>query len=147
LTMISRALQEGSAPAPWDDASVVRARLEATMGIAWASQCLDPHPEIASDEHTEMYIAELVSREEQLQQRGLIGAISADIFQTRPLVGAEANDDPVTVMLYGRALRQSVDTAVWVVFNWLPDLQTAGLLIRLLLDDQFDAFFAEIEKL
>ena len=147
LTMITRALQEGSAPAPWDDASVVRARLEATMGIAWASQCLDPHPEIASDEHTEMYIAELVSRVEQLQQRGLIGAISADIFQTRQLVEEAANDDPATVMLYERALRQSVDNAAWVVFNWVPDLQTAGFLTQLLLDYQFDAFFAEIEKL
>ena len=137
----------GFCPAPWDDASVVRARLEATMGIAWASQCLDPHPEIASDEHTEMYIAELVSRVEQLQQRGLIGAISADIFQTRQLVEEAANDDPATVMLYERALRQSVDNAAWVVFNWVPDLQTAGFLTQLLLDYQFDAFFAEIEKL
>ncbi len=147
LTMITRALQEGSAPAPWDDASVVRSRLEATMGIAWASQCLDPHPEIASDEHTDMYIAELISRVEQLQERGIIGAISSDIFQTRQLVEEAANDDPATVMLYERALRQSVDNAAWVVFNWVPDIQTAGFLAQLLLDYQFDAFFAEVEKL
>src|SRR5699024_6653930 len=50
LTMITRALQEGDAPEPWDD-DLVRARLEATMGIAWASQCLHPHPEVTSDKH------------------------------------------------------------------------------------------------
>lgn len=147
LTMITRAIQEGSAPAPWDNPAVVRSRLEATMGIAWASQCLDPHPEIASDDHTEMYIAELVSRVEQLQDRGIIGVISSDIFQTRELVEETANDDPATVMLYERALRQSVDNAAWVIFNWVPDLQTAGFLAQLLLDYQFNAFFAEIEKL
>src|SRR5699024_11178768 len=44
--MITRALQLGSAPAPWDDHGLVRFRLEATMSIAWASQCLSSHPEI-----------------------------------------------------------------------------------------------------
>lgn len=147
LTMITRALQEGSAPTPWDNPSVVRARLEACMGIAWASQCLDPHPEIASYEHTEMYVGELVSRVEQIQDRGIIGAISSDIFQTRQLVEEASNEDPATVMLYERALRQSVDNAAWVIFNWVPDLQTAGFLAQLLLDYQFDAYFAEVEKL
>ncbi len=94
-----------------------------------------------------MYIAELISRVVQLQEQGIIGAISSDIFQTRQLVEEAANDDPATVMLYERALRQSVDNAAWVVFNWVPDLQTAGFLAQLLLDYQFDAFFAEIEKL
>lgn len=147
LTMITRVLQEGSAPAPWDDHALVRARLEATMGIAWASQCLSPHPEIDAEEHKEMYIQELVSRVEQLQDRGIIGAISSDIFQTRQLVEDAAGEDPATVMLYERALRQSVDNAAWVIFNWVPDLQTAGFLTQLLLDYQFDAFFTEVEKL
>lgn len=147
LTMITRALQEESAPAPWDDHELVRSRLEATMGIAWASQCLSPHPEIDSDEHKEMYIQELVSRVEQLQDRGIIGAISSDIFQTRQLVEEAANEEPATVMLYERALRQSVDNAAWVIFNWVPDLQTAGFLAQLLLDYQFDLFFDEVEKL
>lgn len=147
LTMITRALQEGTAPAPWDDHAVVRARLEATMGIAWASQCLSPHPDIDSDEHREMYVQELVSRVEQLQDRGIIGAISSDVFQTRQLVEEASDEDPPTVMLYERALRQSVDNAAWVIFNWLPDLQTAGFLAQLLLDYQFDAFFDEVEKL
>lgn len=147
LTMITRALQEGSAPAPWNDEAVVRARLEATMGIAWASQCLSPHPEIASEEHTEMYVSELVARVEQVQDRGILGAISSDIFQTRQLVEEAANEDPATVMLYERALRQSVDNAAWVIFNWVPDLQTAGFLTQLLLDYQFDAFFDQVEKL
>lgn len=147
LTMITRALQEGTAPAPWDDHAVVRARLEATMGIAWASQCLSPHPDIDSGEHREMYVQELVSRVEQLQDRGIIGAISSDVFQTRQLVEEASDEDPPTVMLYERALRQSVDNAAWVIFNWLPDLQTAGFLAQLLLDYQFDAFFDEVEKL
>ena len=50
-------------------------------------------------------------------------------------------------MLYERAMRQSVDNAAWVLFNWYPDLQTAGFLAQLLLDYQFDTFFDEIETL
>ncbi|GAA2035006.1 hypothetical protein GCM10009720_14570 [Yaniella flava] len=147
LTMITRALQEGSAPAPWDDSAIVRARLEACMGVAWASQCLDPHPEIASVEHTDMYLEELVARVEQLQDRGLIATVSSEIFETRQLVENAATEEQATVMLYERALRQSVDNAAWVILNWVPGLQTAGFLTQLLLDYQFDAFFDEIEKL
>ena len=147
LTMITRVLQEGSAPAPWDDRELVRARLEATMGVAWASQCLDPHPEVDSEEHRQMYIEDLVERVEKIQDRGIIGTISADVFQTRQIVEEAANEDPATVMLYERAMRQSVDNAAWVLFNWVPDLQMAGFLAQLLLDYQFDAFFSEVETL
>lgn len=147
LTMITGVLQSGSGPAPWDDPAVVRARLEASLGIAWASQCLDPHPEVASDEHQHMYIEDLISRVEKLQTLGILGTISSDIFQTRKLVEDAAGEAPATVMLYDRALRQSVDNAAWVIFNWVPDLPTAGFLAQLLLDYQFDAFFTELEKL
>ncbi len=145
LTIITRALQEGSAPDPWDDA-LIRARLEASMGVAWASQCLHPHPDIASDEQRQMYIEDLVSRVEKLQVRGLIGTISYEVFQTRELVEKANEDDPAIAMLYDRAMRQSIDNAAWVLFNWVPDLQTAGFLAQLLLNYHFDAFFAEIEK-
>ncbi|MFD6814329.1 hypothetical protein [Enteractinococcus coprophilus] len=147
LTMMTRALQEGAAPAPWDDPAVVRARLEATMGVAWASQCLDPHPEVDSEEHRHMYIEDLVGRVEKIQERGIIGTISADIFQTRQIVEEARSEDPATVMLYERAMRQSVDNAAWVIFNWVPDLPTAGFLAQLLLDYQFDAFFSETETM
>lgn len=146
LTMITRALREGSAPEPWDD-DLVRARLEATMGIAWASQCLDPHPEVASDEHRQMYIEDLVERVEKLQERGMIGTISAEVFETRQLVEEAAEGDPAVTMLYERAMRQSVDNAAWVLFNWVPDLQQAGFLAQALLDYQFDVFFDEVESL
>lgn len=147
LTMLTRALQEDSAPAPWNDHTLVRARLEATMGIAWASQCMDPHPEVDSEEHRAMYIEDLVGRVEKIQQRGIIGTISADVFQTRQLVEEAANEDPATVMLYERAMRQSIDNAAWVLFNWVPDLQRAGFLAQLLLDYQFDTFFSETETM
>lgn len=147
LTMITRALQEDAAPAPWNDPALVRARLEATMGVAWASQCLDPHPEVDSEDHRQMYIEDLVGRVEKIQERGIIATISAEIFQTRQLVEEAASEDPATVMLYERAMRQSVDNAAWVIFNWVPDLQTAGFLAQLLLDYQFDAFFKETEMM
>ncbi len=147
LTMLTRALQDDSVPAPWDDAALVRARLEATMGVAWASQCLSPHPEVASEEHRAMYIEDLVARVEQLQDRGMLGTISADMFQTRQLVEDAATEEPATLMLYERAQRQSVDNTAWVLFNWVPDIQTAGFLTQLLLDYQFDAFFDELERL
>jgi len=147
LTMLTRALQDDSVPTPWDDDALVRARLEATMGVAWASQCLSPHPEIASDEHRELYIEDLVSRVEQIQDRGILGTISADMFQTRQLVEDAATEEPATLMLYERAQRQSVDNAAWVLFNWVPDIQTAGFLAQLLLDYHFDAFFDELEKI
>jgi len=146
LSMISRALQEETPPEPWDDA-LVRARLEATMGIAWASQCLDPHPEVDSDEHRQMYRDDLVARAEKIQQRGIIGTIASEVFETRQLVEEATDGDPATAMLYERAMRQSVDNAAWVLFNWLPDLQLAGFLAQLLLDYQFDMFFDEVEKL
>ena len=146
LTMITRALQEGSAPAPWDNRAVVRARLEATMGVAWASQGLDPHPEVETEEHRHMYLEDLVGRVEKIRDRGIIGTISSDIFQTRQLVEDATGGDPATVMLYDRAMRQSVDNAAWVLFNWVPDLQRAGFLAQLLLDYQFDAFFRETES-
>src|SRR5699024_3408526 len=144
---LTRALQDDSVPTPWDDDALVRARLEATMGVAWASQCLSPHPEIASDEHRELYIEDLVSRVEQIQDRGILGTISADMFQTRQLVEDAATEEPATLMLYERAQRQSVDNAAWVLFNWVPDIQTAGFLAQLLLDYHFDAFFDELEKI
>lgn len=147
LTMITRALQEGSAPEPWDETALVRARLEATMGIAWASQCLDPHPDVASEELREMYLEDLIARVETIQDRGIIGTIASDIFQTRQLVEEAADHEPATVMLYERALRQSVDNAAWVILNWFPDLQRAGFLAQLLLDYQFDAFFRETENM
>lgn len=147
LTMITRALQEDDAPAPWDDAALIRARLEASMGVAWASQCLHPHPEVNSEEHRQMYIEDLVGRVEKIQTLGVIGTISSDVFHTRQLVEEAANGDPATSMLYDRAMRQSVDNAAWVLFNWVPDLLTAGFLSQLLLDYQFDAFFSEVEKL
>ncbi len=146
LSMITRALREGSAPEPWDDV-LVRARLEATMGIAWASQCFDPHPEVASDELRQMYLEDLVARVEKIQDRGIIGTISSDVFETRQLVEQAADGDPATAMLYERAMRQSVDNAAWVLLNWIPDLQQAGFLAQLLLDYQFDTFFREIETL
>lgn len=146
LTMITRALREGAAPEPWDD-ELVRSRLEATMGIAWASQCLHPHPEVASDEHRQMYIEDLVARVESLQDRGLIATIASDIFETRQLVEEAAEGEPEVAMLYERAMRQSVDNAAWVIFNWYPNLQMAGFLAQLLLDYQFDTFFDEIETL
>ena len=146
LTMITRAIREGSAPEPWND-DLVRARLEATMGVAWASQCLDPHPEVASDEHRQMYVEDLVERVEALQERGIIGTIAADIFETRQLVEGAANGDPAVAKLYERAMRQSVDNAAWVLFNWVPDLQQAGFLAQLLLDYQFDTFLKEVETL
>lgn len=147
LTMITRALQEDAGPAPWNDPALVRARLEATMGVAWASQCLDPHPEVDSEEHRQMYIEDLVGRVEKIQERGIIATISAEIFQTRQIVEEAANEDPATVMLYERAMRQSVDNAAWVIFNWVPDLQTGGFLAQLLLDYQFDTFFSETEQM
>lgn len=147
LTMLTRALQDDSVPTPWDDAALVRARLEATMGVAWASQCLSPHPEVASDEHRALYLEDLVSRVEQIQERGMLGTISADMFQTRQLVEDAATEEPATLMLYERAQRQSVDNAAWVLLNWVPDIQTAGFLAQLLLDYQFDTFFDELEKL
>ena len=147
LTMITRALQEGDTPAPWDDAALIRARLEASMGVAWASQCLHPHPDVNSEEHREMYIEDLVGRVEKVQSLGVIGTISSDVFQTRQLVEEATGGDAATVMLFDRAMRQSVDNAAWVLFNWVPDLQTAGFLSQLLLDYHFDAFFSEVEKL
>ena len=146
LSMITRALQEAAPPEPWDE-TLMRARLEATMGIAWASQCLYPHPEVASDELRQMYIEDLVARVEKLQDRGIIGTISSDIFETRQLVEEAADGDPGTAMLYERAMRQSVDNAAWVLLNCVPDLQTAGFLAQLLLDYQFDVFFDQVEKL
>lgn len=146
LSMITRALREGSAPEPWDDV-LVRARLEATMGIAWASQCFDPHPEVASDELRQMYLEDLIARVEKIQDRGIIGTISSDVFETRQLVEQADDGDPATAMLYERAMRQSVDNAAWVLLNWIPDLQQAGFLAQLLLDYQFDTFFREIETL
>lgn len=146
LSMISRALQEDAPPEPWDD-TLVRSRLESTMGVAWASQCLDPHPEIASIEHREMYEDDLVARFEKIQQRGIIATVASEVFETRQIVEDAGNGDLATSMLYERAMRQSVDNAAWVLFNWVPDLQTAGFLAQLLLDYQFDVFFKEVEKL
>ena len=94
-----------------------------------------------------MYIEDLVARVEKLQDRGIIGTISSDIFETRQLVEEAADGDPGTAMLYERAMRQSVDNAAWVLLNWVPDLQTAGFLAQLLLDYQFDVFFDQVEKL
>jgi len=107
LTIITRALQEGSAPEPWDETALVRARLEATMGIAWASQCLDPHPDVASEKLREMYLEDLTARVETIQDRGIIGTIASDIFQTRQLVEEAADHEPAMVMLL-RACTPSV---------------------------------------
>src|SRR5690625_3763161 len=85
LTIITRALQEGAAPEPWDD-ELVRSRLEATMGIAWASQRLHQHPEVASDEHRQMYIEDLLARVESLQHRGQIATIASYIFETLQMI-------------------------------------------------------------
>jgi len=93
-----------------------------------------------------MYLEDLIARVETIQDRGIIGTIASDIFQTRQLVEEAADQEPATVMLYERALRQSVDNAAWVILNWIPDLQRAGFLAQLLLDYQFDAFFKQVEK-
>ena len=83
LTMITRALQEDAAPAPWNDLALVRARLEAKMGVAWASQCLDPTPKWICEEHRHV---SRIGRVEKIQERGIIATISAEIFQTRQIV-------------------------------------------------------------
>lgn len=137
-------MYDDAALEPWDD-ELVGSRLEATMGIAWAPQCLDPHPEVASNGHRQMSIDDLIKPFEKLQEHGLIGTISADIFETRQLVEEAAEGDPEVTMLYERAMCQPVDTAAWVLFNWYPALQTAGSLAQFLLVYQLDRFFDEVE--